>query len=302
VEQPEEQPVKSEKDQFIDRAMDNLRGVEIPEFNDDLLNVGGWLGKDPAQIIAWGMSEEKHTGGWEDFKAQCLKPKTVPVNHESYMHVVNAFFSEKFGRDTMAFQSGKDKEARKGIIPPEIMTGVEGKEGAAKVDVMFNNFNKIAFTYSPQHAVAALAGFMSRHGDCGTLANMFMTATQEAGIEGVKVEGEQKRRLVPAGKVHGAGTSNEMSGKYWAFGDHYWCVYNGTMYDLLFMKKGAEVPATYRYTASDEYKNCSYELYGDRAFISPEELKKLGVNPGKTQGMAFDSVKDLKQFIDTHQK
>jgi hypothetical protein len=105
---------------------------------------------------------------------------------------------------------------------------------------------------------------------------------------------------VDAAEVHGGASSNEMSGHYWSFGEHWWADYNGSKYDLLFMKKGSAMPTTYLTTGVGKYKDINYELYaGGKCFISIEELEKLGVNAGNKEGIAFESENAAHAYIDS---
>jgi hypothetical protein len=298
-EQPQQE--KSPKEKLITEAVGNLMGVSVEEFGEDIVKVSNWLGIDPEHLIELGLSEKEGKGGWRDFMDECLLPKTAQVNQIAYLHVVSGMFGASYGKDVTAFKNTPDLKDRPDVIPAEVLAGVDGKEGQEKLDVIFENFNKLDFTYTPGLSMPPLSGYLSRTGDCGTLAEMFEVAARQAGISGAKVDGEHKSRLVAKAKVHGGAESNEMNGKYWAFGDHTWVNYNNSIYDLLFMKKGSAVPATYRMMGTGEHKGCKYNIYeGDHYFIDLPNLMRLGMGQQGNQGIAFDSLNELKGFVNMY--
>ena len=209
---------------------------------------------------------------------------------------------EKYGLDVASElpyeRSGQTFTA---MVPPSITQDLKGNNGA-KLDTLFGRINQYNFVYTGSSNTPEV-GFANKSGDCKTLANMFKLAAEAAGITGVSVDGEERHRLVPAAAAHGrTETSNEMSGQYWWFENHYWCTYKGTKYDMLFMEKGGAIPPTYlRNEGADlKYKECGYSLFaGGRAFITKSELQaKLGEDTDK-QGIAFNSEDELKLYVDS---
>jgi hypothetical protein len=186
------------------------------------------------------------------------------------------------------------------MVPPQIIAGLEGNENA-KVNTLFERINAFSFFYSGAYQPPEM-GFLSKNGDCYTLALMLQLAASAAGINNVRIEKLLQRHLVAKGPAHGRDKEGNVENEaYWTFRNHFWCIHNGTTYDLLFMKKTLAKPNLY--TGEALYNGIKYELYeGDKFMIASDEhdkITKKELSAG-SQGIVFNSLVEVKLYIDTN--
>ena len=173
--------------------------------------------------------------------------------------------SQFYAVDLIPWQGG----AITGAVPPSLIADLP-EAPQAKVDELFTRLNAWPFSYTGT-AGNGVGGFLSRQGDCRTLASMFQLATQAAGIEGVTIEEETKSMLVDPRAIHGRTDDNNVSADgppYWYFDNHYWCVYEGQAYDLLFRNVGA-VAASYQ-SGTRMVGGQEYQLFPNGMALSPQ--------------------------------
>ncbi|MEC4813376.1 MAG: hypothetical protein SAK29_08910 [Scytonema sp. PMC 1069.18] len=120
----------------------------------------------------------------------------------------------------------------------QLIAGIDEKAPAQKIlENLFNNFKNIDFHYtmvSKSHTTL-LEG--TREGDCQTLARAFKAIAEEYfGIQDIKIDSIRKPFLSEAGKTPYRGREpNCDNGKRWFFQNHYWAVWNGQVFDVLFL-------------------------------------------------------------------
>jgi hypothetical protein len=186
------------------------------------------------------------------------------------------------------------------MVPPQIIADLDGDDNA-KVNTIFERINVFPFFYSGAYQPPEM-GFLSKNGDCLTLAMMLQLAAKAAGVNNVTIEKLVHRHIVAKGRAHGRDkVGNVENEAYWTFRNHFWCTHNGTIYDLLFMKKALAKP--HLCTGDDVYHEVKYELYeGDKYMIASDQhdtITKKKLSPG-SQGVVFDSLVELKLYIDTN--
>lgn len=210
------------------------------------------------------------------------------------------------GGDTVdmnqVYKKGFDRRVEKipGLVPPSLIENLEGSR-QAQLDALFTRFNKWPFTYTGRVQFGA-SSFLTRQGDCKSLAEMFQLAAHAIGIE-VELETDPRCVLVEPGPIHGRNTDGNTDGiRVWHFFDHTWCVFNGQRYDLLFMLKGAP-EASFQSGDDRQHEGILYELYPNGlAYISPDECDKMGLRlSGGSEGYVI-KASAVKSFISEHKK
>jgi len=147
-----------------------------------------------------------------------------------------------------------------GLVPDYLLANLEYMNDAEKMDTIFARFHNYPFTYSGSGT--ATQGFLRKKGDCGTLVDMFMYAVEAAGIKGVKLMSRREIMLCAPGHIHGRGTTGNVHGSGdWCFEDHYWCVHQGKIYDVLFMQN--ELQPTVFNPEQKQHGGVSYLLFGN---------------------------------------
>lgn len=187
----------------------------------------------------------------------------------------------------------------KGLIPPSLITNTGVLQGAAKLTLIFNRLKNYPFYYSGIYT-NGYNGFLRKAGDCQTLVQMFVLAAQAAGINGVEIKDKQNvEMLVTGAPIHGRATQgNVRNNTYWYFHEHYWAVYNGKRYDVLFMDN--QTPTTYYYKQQKTYSNVDYKVFeSGRCMIMRAELQnKLNITLGPNElGLVRNKEEDIKAYI-----
>ncbi|MGQ3013137.1 MAG: eCIS core domain-containing protein [Flavobacteriales bacterium] len=210
------------------------------------------------------------------------------------------------GGDTIdmsqVYKKGFDRRKEKipGLVPPSLIENLEGS-AQTRLDALFARFNNWPFTYTGRIQFGA-SSFLTRQGDCKSLAEMFQLAAHAIGIE-VELNTDPHCVLVESRPIHGRETDGNTDGiRLWHFFDHTWCVFNGQRYDLLFMMKGAP-EASFQSGDDHEHQGILYELYPNGlAYISSEECEKIGVMlSGGSEGLVV-KASAVESFISEHKK
>lgn len=151
---------------------------------------------------------------------------------------------EKDNASAAAEKKAAEKQAflKKYPIAHKLVAGINEKSEAKEIlQTLFKNFRNIGFKYtmvSKSHE-KLLEGTLE--GDCQTLARAFKAVAEGYfGIQGIKVGDDQSSIRKPfiseAGKTPYQGKEpNCDNGKRWFFQNHYWAVWNGQIFDLLFL-------------------------------------------------------------------
>jgi hypothetical protein len=189
-----------------------------------------------------------------------------------------------------------------GLIPPTILADLP-EDNQQIVDTIFDRINHWPFNYNGIYQ-SGYQGFLSRNGDCNTLAQMMVLACQAAGVDNVEIEDDFEAMLVVQHAIHGRDTTSNVDGQaYWFFHDHHWCEYNGARYDLLFM--GNATPQAFHRTNEDQqYHGINYDVFeGGRAMIHAEQFGGLDTDLGEGRlGYVANSVEDIQEYIDEHRQ
>jgi transcriptional regulator with XRE-family HTH domain len=251
---------------------------EPPDFST-LESLAKTIGVDPEELE------------WQLEDAPEINPH-IPLEEKRKLVTVNALYRKGFDPETMAAT---------GVVPPSLLEDLPESE-LDKLEELFYRFNNLAFNYTGSQANGA-SGFLSRQGDCSTLALMFKLAAEAAGIKDVEIETDPVPMLVPAAPIHGRGSQRNVDGiSCWAFVDHHWCTYQGQKYDLLFMNAGPD-EVVHRDTAHI-YNGITYYLFEDgRAIIYEEMYTNLTATLSKgSEGRVFRSDDDAENYINTYKK
>jgi hypothetical protein len=184
----------------------------------------------------------------------------------------------------------------RGLVPSVLIDNLTGDD-QKKVDSIFKRLNNFPFTYTGAKG-QELDGFMRKTGDCHTLSQMFKTATEAAGIQGVEIVVGATPMLVEPLPIHGRGSTKNVEGvSCWYFSHHYWCTFNGQFYDLLFMTKTP--PLTSYRTKTLMYKGVSYMVFDNSWYMITDEeaQKKLGMNLNGKMGIVKPNREELHEII-----
>lgn len=105
------------------------------------------------------------------------------------------------------------------------------------LEQLFKNFGNIGFNYTMVNKSHKTLLEGTLEGDCQTLARAFKFVAEEYfGIGNITIESIQKPFLSEAGKTPYRGREpNCDDGKRWFFQNHYWAVWNGKVFDVLFL-------------------------------------------------------------------
>ena len=134
----------------------------------------------------------------------------------------------------------KQKFLQEYSLAKTLVNGIEETLPEEKIlEQLFKNFENIQFKYtmvSKSHETL-LKG--SPEGDCQTLARTFKKVAEEYfGIKKITIESLSKPFLSEGGKTPYRGQDpNCDDGKRWFFQNHYWAVWNGKVYDVLFLSQ-----------------------------------------------------------------
>lgn len=143
---------------------------------------------------------------------------------------------------TASVSAEKQAFLKKYPVAEKLVAGInEASEPKEILKKLFNNFRNIGFKYtmSSKSHEKLLEGTLE--GDCQTLARAFKAVAEGYfGIQGIKVGDEQSSIQKPfiseAGRTPYQGREpNCDKGKRWFFQNHYWAVWNGQIYDVLFL-------------------------------------------------------------------
>lgn len=252
---------------------------EPPDFST-LAGLARTIGVDP-QKLEWQLEE-----------APEIDP-SLSLEEIENLVTINDLYSKGFNPETTVAT---------GVVPPSLLKDLPDND-TNKLEVLFDRFNNLAFSYTGKQANGA-SGFLSRYGDCSTLVLMFKLATQACGINDVEIETDTVPMLVPSARVHGRDSQGNVDGvPCWAFYEHYWCTYHGKKYDLLFMNSGpGEV--IHRENTEHIHKGISYYVFEDeRAIIYKDMLNSLTVPLTEgNEGRVFYNADEAEQFIDKYKK
>ncbi len=201
--------------------------------------------------------------------------------------------------DLYKFGFDPSKTAATGVVPPSLTVNLPENEDA-KFAELLQRFHQFKFNYIGNTATGA-SGFLSRQGDCATLVDMFLLATKAAGIDGVEVDTDEVPLLVPAAPIHGRNAQSNVDGiACWVFHNHFWCVYKGQAYDLLFMNNGPK-PVSHR-IATHKYNEISYSIFDNgKGIIDANMFNALSTDltNGK-EGYVFASEEEVRLYIDKY--
>lgn len=123
-------------------------------------------------------------------------------------------------------------------VANQLVAGIDEKSPAPKIlENLFNNFKNISFQYTMVNKSHETLLKGTLEGDCQTLARAFKKVAEECfGIQGITVESIRKPFLSEAGRTPYRGReANCDDGKRWFFQNHYWAVWNGQVFDVLFL-------------------------------------------------------------------
>lgn len=187
---------------------------------------------------------------------------------------------------------------RRGLVPPKLIQNLSGSD-QEKVDTIFSRLHNYGFTYIGENELT-IGGFMTRKGDCHTLYNMFEEAVQAAGIVGLTIDYYGYPMLVESRPIHGRSTTSNVEGEpCWFFVNHYWGVFNGQIYDVLFMRKA--LSQTYHEKGEQEHRNISFKVFDNGwCMITDTEAKeKLGMDLGGKMGIVKTSNEAMVEYINS---
>lgn len=305
----EEKPLLEGKSSAVVQQMPDWMLKLIGLAKENKLVVGGTVALGAAGILLYYYSKKKPgtlppqieeqlpEPTFETLKSLAAKVKIDPQLLINQLETgignfdVNDFYKTGIGQDQLASL----------LVPPNLLAGLPEEEGA-KFTELLQRFHLLPFTYTGRQNSSG-TGFLSRTGDCYTLANMFRFATVAAGIEGVEYNSDENPMLVPAASIHGRDTQGNVDGELcWAFDDHHWCEYKGTRYDLLFRRTGIH-QISYR-AAEKKHNEIDYSVFDNgRAIIYANMFDKLTtVLNGNHQGYVANNEDAIKEYIDTNKK
>jgi hypothetical protein len=159
-------------------------------------------------------------------------------NQDSQQPKLSAKTEEILTADNSADR--KQKFLQEYSLAKKLVNGIEETLAEDKIlEQLFKNFENIQFKYtmvSKSHETL-LKG--SPEGDCQTLTRAFKKVAEEYfGITKITIESLPKPFISEGGKTPYRGQEpNCDDGKRWFFQNHYWAVWNGKIYDVLFLSQ-----------------------------------------------------------------
>lgn len=229
---------------------------------------------------------------WQLEEAPEIDPFIDPREKRDLV-TVNDLYRKGFDPETMVAT---------GVVPPSLLKDLPDNEDQ-KLRELFFRFNNLDFQYIGKQANGA-SGFLSRQGDCSTLAVMFQLAAQACGIDDVEIITDSIPMLVPAAPIHGRNSQRNVDGQAcWAFMDHHWCTYKGRNYDLLFMNEGPD-DVVHRKT-EHLHNGVTYYVFEDGRAIIYDEMVDHHLTVALTKGYSgrvFRNGGDAESYIDTYKK
>jgi hypothetical protein len=130
----------------------------------------------------------------------------------------------------------------KGGARAKLLEGTENLKGSQILDKIMGNFSSIGFKYSSNYkSGGVLDGGTS--GDCKTLAETFKALAHEIGFPEAEVKGFVGDFMAAGGPIVDPawGVGNANNDKSWIFQNHYWLVWKGGVYDVLFNRRSVDL-------------------------------------------------------------
>ncbi|MBG1266055.1 hypothetical protein [Nostoc sp. WHI] len=187
-----------------------------------------------------GQPGDKYEQEADRVAASVVNQMNIPTlqNQNAQQPKLSAKNEEILAADNSA--NRKQKFLQEYSLAKTLVNGIEETLPEEKIlEQLFKNFENIQFKYtmvSKSHETL-LKG--SPEGDCQTLARTFKKVAEEYfGIKKITIESLPKPFLSEGGKTPYRGQDpNCDDGKRWFFQNHYWAVWNGKVYDVLFLSQ-----------------------------------------------------------------
>lgn len=184
----------------------------------------------------------------------------------------------------------------KGGVRATLLAGTEGLKGGQVLDKIMNNFKSIGFNYSSNYKSGGLS--CGLQGDCRTLSEMFAELAHEVGFPDAAVEGHVGDFMCKGGPIVDSkwGNGNADDGKSWAFENHYWLVWAGGVYDVLFIRRFTDLGSPREGGPfNDPETGLTRETYGGIHYYA-------GTIGGKPQRFVQMNEKQLQTARELHSK
>lgn len=187
-----------------------------------------------------GQPGDKYEQEADRVAASVVNQMNIPTlqNQDAQQPKLSAKNEEILVADNSA--NRKEKFLQEYSLAKTLVNGIEETLSEEKIlEQLFKNFENIQFKYtmvSKSHETL-LKG--SPEGDCQTLARAFKKVAEEYfGIQKITIESLLKPFISEGGKTPYRGKDpNCDDGKRWFFQNHYWAVWNGKVYDVLFLSQ-----------------------------------------------------------------
>jgi hypothetical protein len=198
-----------------------------------------------------------------DQLAQALKP----LNERSFKKTLDDWAKyPALVRKRLAFMG----QYQQSIVLFDLLVGINLESSAsAQLQSLLDNFkNRIGtkhfeYTMSSTGSDKFLKG--KKEGDCNTLVRTFKLIAEE--FLGINVEYKTSSDIGFTGRFTAPGkatidgkTGNVDNGSFWLFDNHYWIVYQGTIYDVLFGVVGLDTGSWVKETG----KSDNPSIFGDK--------------------------------------
>jgi hypothetical protein len=199
--------------------------------------------------------------------AQALKP----LNEKSFKKTLDDWAKyPALMRKRLAFMG----QYQQSIVFFDLAVGIDLESSpAAQLQSLLDNFKNRIGSKRFEYTMASNApdGFLrgKKQGDCNTLVRTFKLVAE--GYLGINVEyktshdvGFSGRFIAPGKATIDGKTGNVDNGSFWLFDNHYWIVYQGTIYDVLFGVTGLDTGSWVKEIG----KNDNPSLFGDKKIWS----------------------------------
>ncbi|WP_373527558.1 hypothetical protein [Nostoc sp.] len=189
----------------------------------------------------------------------------------------------------------KQKFLQEYSLAKTLVNGIEETLPEDKIlEQLFKNFENIQFKYtmvSKSHETL-LKG--SPEGDCQTLARAFKKVAEEYfGIKKITIESLLKPFISEGGKTPYRGQDpNCDDGKRWFFQNHYWAVWNGKVYDVLFLSQKRIEP-----DKAKQVQPLTSMLMPEQEYYETEKGKIVYPIVNKYSTVEINIFEKLKNFV-----
>ena len=201
----------------------------------------------------------------------------------------------------------KEKFLEKYPVAEKLVAGIDQKSNKTEIlRQLLENFKNIGFNYITKNKSYIMKDKSyekllegNLEGDCQTLARAFKAVAEGYfDIKGIKVDDNQssiKKPFITEGDkiIDSSVEPNCDDGKKWFFQNHYWAVWNGQVFDVLFLRE--QKPEADMVKQNQSLKS---SLMPEQQYYETEAGKIVYPNQGKYSTAELKTFEKLTSFIE----